>query len=580
MNRRQRWSVVIGCLSGVSLGGTTLPAQNADLVLHSGRIVTVDKEFRIAEAISIRGERIIAVGTKAEVLKTAGPSTELIDLKGATVLPGLIDSHVHATDAAVYEWDHVIPDMRSLEDVFEYITQRTKVVPEGEWITLGQVFITRLAEQRFPTRSELDKVAPNHPVLFRTGPDAALNTRALEASGIDEEFKISDGQPGYLERDPQSGKLNGILRSCTRLVKAKSTASPSEAVRAESLRKLLTDYNAIGITSICDRNVGSSGLKIYENLLEKGHLTCRVFMSCAINAQDSMDKIDKDLQTASKHPTHQYSNRLWMRGAKIFLDGGMLTGSAYMSKPWGLSSIYAINDPEYRGLLYVQPDKLFEIAKRSLAYDLQITAHSVGDGAIEALVDAYERVNEVQPIRDQRPCITHCNFLSVRAMDRMQKLGIVADLQPVWLWLDGRTLLKQFGNERMQWFQPYRELFDRGIVIGGGSDHMQKIGSLRSVNPYNPFLGMWIALKRFPRGMDSALRPEQRITREEMIRLYTINNAFLTFEEKEKGSLEPGKLADVVILDRDVLQCDLDSLKDTRVLKTYVGGELVYAAKP
>ena len=152
----------------------------------------------------------------------------------------------------------------------------------------------------------------------------------------------------------------------------------------------------------------------------------------------------------------------------------------------------------------------------------------------------------------------------------------MADLQPAWLYLDGVTLLKQFGDKRLTYFHPYRTLFDRGVAAGGGSDHMQKLGSLRSINPYNPFLGMWIVLARQPRWTDKPLHPEHRLTREEAVRLYTINNAYLTFEEREKGSLEAGKLADFIVLDRDILACPLDEVKDARVRETWLGGKQVY----
>jgi predicted amidohydrolase YtcJ len=168
--------------------------------------------------------------------------------------------------------------------------------------------------------------------------------------------------------------------------------------------------------------------------------------------------------------------------------------------------------------------------------------------------------------------------MSRESIKEMARLGIVADLQPAWLYMDGKTLLKQFGQKRTKYFQPYRSLFDRGVIVGGGSDHMQKIGSLRSVNPYNPFLGMWITLQRQPRNMDGILHAEQRLKRHEALRLYTINNAYLTFEEKVKGSLEVGKLADFVVVDRDILEVELDAIKDTQVLRTYIGGRLVYAA--
>jgi predicted amidohydrolase YtcJ len=168
--------------------------------------------------------------------------------------------------------------------------------------------------------------------------------------------------------------------------------------------------------------------------------------------------------------------------------------------------------------------------------------------------------------------------MSREAIQSMADLGIVADLQPAWLLLDGKTLLKQFGPERTEYFQPYRTIFDAGVVVGGGSDHMHKIGSLRSLNPYNPFLGMWTSIVRLPRGLEQPLHPQQRISRYEAIRLYTINNAYLTFEEKEKGSIETGKLADFIILDRDILECPIDQIASTQVLQTFLGGEKIYDA--
>lgn len=549
-----------------------------DYVYFNGKLVTVNERSAVAQAFATRKDRIIAVGSDMEVRKLAGPSTVARDLRGAMVLPGLIDSHVHAPDAAVYEFDHDIPEMHDIDQVLEYIRTRVEALEEGKWIVVSQIFVTRLAEPRFPTRYELDQVAPKHPVFFRTGPDGALNSLALEKCGIDKDYKITDGQPGYLERDPETDQPNGILRSCTRIVKVEDPqAKPSPAQRAERLEKLLRDYNSVGITSICDRAATDEGIDLYESLLKRDALTCRVFLSYAINAQSSMEEIETRIRNAANHPRHTYDNRLWLRGIKIFLDGGMLTGSAYMREPWGVSSIYSITDPEYRGLLYVEASKLYQMAKLALENDLQFTAHAVGDGAVLSLIDAYERIAEQDfPVKDKRPCITHCNFMSAEAIDTMKKLGIVADLQPAWLVLDGKTLLKQFGQDRTKYFQPYRTLFDQRVVVGGGSDHMQKIGSLRSVNPYNPFLGIWATVVRMPRGMDEAFHPEQQIGRYEAIRLYTLNNAHLTFEEKEKGSIEVGKLADFIILDRDLLECPMDEIRSTQVLETYLGGERVY----
>jgi len=552
--------------------------EPASLILSHGKILTVDKEFNVHEAIAVRGDRVLATGSNEDVLKLKGPDTQVIDLQGKTVLPGLADSHVHPTGAATYEFDHPIPEMETIADVLKYVQSRAEVLEDGEWIRISQVFVTRLRDQRFPTRYELDQVAPKNPVLFRTGPDAALNSLALELNGIDRNFEVPPGDTGRIEKDPRTGEPTGIIRSAGKYVKSSSSEkSPSREEQERRLKELFQDYNSVGITSISDRSSGEGAINLYQALLDKGELTCRIFVYHGVNAGSELEAIEQQIQKIAAHPRHEYNPFLWVRGVKFFLDGGMLTGSAYMLRPWGVSDIYGIHDPEYRGIRYVEPEKLYRLCKIALEHGLQTTAHSVGDGAVESLVEAYARIDKEDfPVREHRPCVTHCNFMTAEAIDTMARIGVVADLQPAWLWLDGRTLLKQFGQERLTWFQPYRTLFEKNVVVGGGSDHMQKIGSLRSVNPYNPFLGMWIAVTRHARGMEETLHPEQRISREQAIRLYTVNNAWLSFEENVKGSLEPGKLADLVVLDTDILECPEEKIRDIQVLRTYLGGRPVY----
>jgi predicted amidohydrolase YtcJ len=547
-------------------------------IFHNGKIVTVDPQFRTVEAMAIRDRRIVAVGTTAEIVRLAGSGTERVDLGGKMVLPGLIDSHVHAPSASMYEFEQPVPDMETVEDVLAYIRARAEASEAGRWITLSQVFITRLRDQRYPTRAELDRAAPRHPVAFRTGPDASLNSMALSRSGIDAKFKVPEGEPCRVERDA-AGQPTGILRNCARYIKSESgRSSPTEADRLARLRQLLADYNSVGITSIADANADKAGLELYRKLLEQNALTCRTFIVYGVDAEEPLERIQATIREAASHPLHQHHDMLWVRGIKAFLDGGMLTGSAYMRQPWGVSRIYAIEDPEYRGVRFIEPEKLYQIAKLALANDLQFTAHSQGDAAVDAMVEAYERINRDDfPVRDRRPSITHASFMSPEAIAKMKTLGVVANLQPAWLYLDGATLRRHFGVERLAYFHPYRTLAEQGVTVGGGSDHMQKIGSLRSINPYNPFLGMWTTLVRQPRGSDEPLHPGQNLTREQAIRLYTINNAFLTFEEARKGSLEPGKLADFIVLDRDILTCPVEQVKDIQVEATYLGGARVYA---
>ncbi len=546
-------------------------------VFHHGKIATVDAQFRVVEAMAIRDGRILATGTNADMLELAAPGTEQLDLGGKTVLPGLIDSHVHAPAASMYEFEQPVPDMQSVEDVLAYVRARASRTEPGQWIALSQVFITRLREQRYPTRLELDQAAPRHPVVFRTGPDASLNSAALRLSGIDATFRVPDGEPCRVERDAV-GQPTGILRNCPRHIRSQSTGrSPTTADRLDRLRQLLADYNSVGITSIVDGNADQSGVELYRTLLGKQQLTTRTFLAYGVDGQAPLDRAEAEIREAAAHPLHTHDDMLWLRGIKVFLDGGMLTGSAYMRQPWGISTIYSIDDPAYRGVRFIEPEKLYRMAKLALASDLQFTAHAQGDAAVETMVDTYERINrEDFPVRDRRPSITHASFMSRDTIDKMQTLGVVANLQPAWLYLDGSTLGRHFGLERLTYFHPYRTLSERGVTVGGGSDHMQKIGSLRSINPYNPFLGMWTTIARQPRGADAPLHPEQTLTREQAIRLYTINNAFLTFEEAHKGSLEPGKLADFVVLDRDILTCPVGQVKDIQVEATYLGGARVY----
>ena len=254
----------------------------------------------------------------------------------------------------------------------------------------------------------------------------------------------------------------------------------------------------------------------------------------------------------------------------------MLTGSAYMREPWGVSKIYAIDDPDYRGVLFIPRERLVPMVRAAVESGLQFTAHSVGDGAVHALLDAYEEVNKQTPVAPTRPCITHSNFMSREAIEKAARLGVVVDIQPAWLYLDTRTLAAQFGYDRLRYFQPLHSLFAAGVIAGGGSDHMQKIGSLRSINPYNPFLGMWVAISRRAKGYEGRLHPEEALTREQAIRFYTINNAHLLFLEDRIGSLEEGKQADFVVLDRDLLTCPEDEIREARALATYLDGKRVF----
>jgi predicted amidohydrolase YtcJ len=557
-------------------------AEPADFILRNAKVATVDGKFSLAQAIAVRGDKILAVGSNADIAKLAGPGTRIVDAQGRLVIPGLMDSHTHPSNASLYEFDHAMPEMESIADVLAYIKSRAAVAPEGQWITTSQIFITRLKEQRYPTRAELDAVAPKHPVAFQTGPDASVNTLALQLNKIDRNFQIPAGVPGKVERDA-NGEPTGILRTSGNYFKTGNTgaSAPTEAQRKERLVALFKDYNSVGITTISDRSASLSAIESYAKLRDAGQLTVRVSASQGVGSLGELAKIQESIRAVAMHKLHTERDD-WVRivGIKMFLDGGMLTGSAYMREPWGLSEIYSITDPQYRGVLFIPKDRLKPMVRTAVESGLQFTAHSVGDGAVHALLDVYDELaKEGLPIRQTRACVTHSNFMSKESVETAARLGVVLDIQPAWLYLDTRTLTKQFGYDRLRYFQPLKSIFAAGGVAGGGSDHMQKIGSFRSVNPYNPFLGMATAITRRAKWHDGQLHPEEALTREQALRFYTINNAKLLFKEDRTGSLEPGKLADLALLDTDLLTCPEDKIPPTKALLTMVGGKVVWEGK-
>ena len=576
-------SLLRGLFLALALGAATsvraADSGSPDLILHHGKIVAVDAAFSIHEAIAVRQGRIVGLGSNDRILQLRGAGTQVVDLAGRTVLPGLIDSHVHSIGASMTEFDHEIPAMESIADVLAYIRDRATKVKPGDWINLSQVFITRLKESRYPTLAELDTAAPQNPVLYSTGPDAMCNSLALKLSGIDRNFKVTDGSGGFVELDPKTGEPTGVLRNSTRFVKSTNKSRRvTEADRVERLKALFKDYNAIGLTAICDRGGSVGSLALYEKLRASGDLTLRIAASQGVSYLGPVVKIQEQIRTVAKDP-HFTQPDAWIRviGIKMFLDGGMLTGSAYMRQPWGVSTMYGISDAAYRGVLFIPKERLLPIIRTAVENGLQFTAHSVGDGAVSALVDAYEEINRTLPVAATRPNITHCNFMTPEAIAKMARLGIGCDIQPVWLYLDSRTLQQQFGEARTRWFQPLKTLFASGVLTGGGSDHMQKIGPDRSVNPYNPFLGIATAVTRRAKWFEGQMHIEEALTREQALRFYTINNARLMFMEKDIGSLETGKRADLVVLDRDILSCAENEIARIQPVATYVEGKKVFS---
>ena len=558
----------------------------ADLIIRHANVITVDAHFSQPEALAVHGDKILAVGDNREISRFVGPNTCVIDANGKTVLPGLYDSHVHSYRASVSEFGAPMPVLNSLAEAFHYIREQTVRQASGSWIILERVYPTRMKEGRLPTKAELDAAAPNNPVYWNCGPVSMANSKALQVSGITRD--TADPLPGEIVRDRRSGIPTGLLRNAAHLLKVVApTRQPTPQEQRDAVKHLYHLYNQQGITSIAERRTEFAAIDLFRQLAKAGELSVR------INCTRMMDPVPKTPEDAIKkldEMTHgpdgkgQYGptgvGDDWVRIGpfKVLLDGGMLIGTAFMREPWGIGATYQITDATYRGILNVQPEVLNPLYLEAARRGWQLTAHCTGEASMDVLLDCYESIQKETDIRERRFEICHANFQSKQNFARCRELGIVADMQPAWLYKDGARLVKTLGERRMKWFQPFKTWFDNDLVIGGGSDHMVILDSVAATNPWNPWLGMWIALTRQTErgGVHNA---RERLTREQAIRFYTINNARLNFEEKKKGSLEPGKYADLIIVDRDVLKCPVGDVRNTKVLMTIVGGKVVWEAK-
>jgi predicted amidohydrolase YtcJ len=559
----------------VSLLACGVLLAQPDAIYFNGKIVTLWDRMPVAQAVAITGDRFAAVGSNAEVLRLAGERTRKIDLKGRTVVPGIIESHTHPVTAALSERDGPVPVMRSIPEVLDYIRQQAKRLPADRLIFVPKVYATRLAERRYPTRYELDGAAPGRRVMTDNGYASVLNSRLLAELGITRESP--EPANGKILRDDK-GEPNGIILGAPDLLGPLRRSRPwTHEDRVWALRTMQRKYNEAGITSTVDRGQGAEGFRLYEELHRKGELTVRTTVTYLIGARGTPEEVRREIEQI---PLVTGFGDEWLRvGAiKTIVDGGILIGTAFLREPWGMKTgVYGYIDPDYRGVLSVPRENLFAMARAAAELGWQMTAHTAGSGAIDLLLDAYEAADKIRPISGRRWTVTHGNFPYPDAIARAARLGLIFDCQMAWHHFDGPALEEVFGPERIKSFLPLRSLIDAGVVVVGGSDHMIRLDARDSLNPYHPFFGMWMAVTR--RMVDGrVLNPEQRVTREEALRMWTIHGAYGTFEEKIKGSIEPGKLADLVVISKDYLTCPEEEIQQIEALATVVGGKVVYGS--
>ncbi|MDE0125851.1 MAG: amidohydrolase [Bryobacterales bacterium] len=538
----------------------SVPEGPADFLYYNGKIVTMWDERPVVESMTVASGRILDVGTTQLVGRKAGPRTVQVNLRGRTVVPGLIDSHVHPISAALAESDGEIPVLRSFDDIRAHV-ERTLSESTGP-VLVPKVYPTRLSERRYPDRRELDGYSGDRPVMLDNGYAAVLNSAALRAAGIS--ASTPDPVNGNLVRDSM-GRPTGLIVGARQLVAPLlASRTYSHEDRARALEVMQRAYLRAGLTSVIDGSQTAEGVRAYQELWKERALSVRTYVTRRLDTDRPIDEVLADIRGLS--PVTGFGDAMFRIGSlRVALDGGTLLGSSYMPEPYGEST-------EVDG--FDDPGDLAEIVGLAARLGWQMTAHTTGGGSTDILLDAYERVDRDLPIAGRRFTITPANFLSEEAIRRAARLGVVAGMQPAWYHYDGPALAGVLGPERMARLQPYRSIIDAGVVVAGGSDHMIKSDARQAINPYDPFFGMWIAVTRI--AADGSVRnPEQRVTREEALRMWTLNAAYLSFEEDVKGSLEPGKYADFAVLDRDILECSEESLRGTQVLETVLGGRTV-----
>lgn len=549
--------------------------QEADVVFINGKVVSVDEDFSIYSAVAVKGDKFIAVGTDDEIRKYAGDNTRVIDVENKTIIPGIIDAHAHPEAASISETYDGIPDVHTMEELLDWIERQASVKEDGEWIIHPKLFYTRLIELRQPSLQELDKAAPNNPVFLNGSYGGVINTAAIKVSGLD---KIK-GHEGLIV-DPKDGSLTGVINaSAFKLLKIppKKKLTPQEEI--EALKKMFHEYNKLGITGVISGYGSLKNYNRFKELSQNNELTIRVMQNFGLPFDASYPK-EQMVDSLKSFPLSTGDGDEWVRtgSLKVFLDGGILTGTAYLSEPWGETAmkVYKFDDPEYRGIVNYSQEDIERIAAAAAESGWAFTAHCTGGGGVNLLLDAFGEINQETSITDKRFSIIHGNFFTDEAIEKMQELGVVANVQPAWFYKDADAMKYILGEERVKTFNPYKSLMEHGVVVSGGSDHMVKLDANSSINPYNPFIGMWSSITRkTERG--NVVVPEEAISREYALRMYTINNAWSSLEENLKGSIEVGKLADLAVLSNDILTCPVDQIKEIRSEMTMVGGKVVYS---
>ena len=525
------------------------------LVLFNGKIITVDRAFSIHTAVAIIGDRILAVGNDDQMKTVAGPATRLIDLKGRAVIPGLMDNHLHGAGGGP---GVDLSRARSMADVLSALQARVKASKPGDVIVSNSDWHeAQLKEQRLPLRDDLDKVAPDNPVvLVRGGHEYVLNSAALAHWGVTE--KTAEPAGGRITRYA-AGRLNGELVDTAKSLV--TLPAPPMRTREQQIEDRVADYkklNEAGLTGIRHPGISVNEYRMLQEMQKSGRLTIRInaLLRPPIGARGNIDPA----LAVSGIKQNEGDEMLRIGGIKLAVDGGFEGGLMrdLYEKPWD-------ENGTFRGLQTLETERYTAAVRELNRGDWRVATHAVGDAAIDLVLSAYEKANAELSILNRRWSIEHAFIGRADHLPRMKMLNLAISAQNH-LYLAGPSLVKYWGATRAGITTPAKMYLDAQLMVSSGTD--------APVVPYPP---LWTLYHFTTRDTitGGVLGRDQRVTREQALRMATINNAVLTMEERTKGSIEPGKFADLVILSEDPLTCTDIQLRDARVLMTMVGGKVV-----
>ena len=548
------------------------PSAPADLVVLNGNVVTVDAAFRTVAAVAVRDGRVAVVGSNEEVKRQIGGKTRVVDAKGRTVIPGIIDTHVHALDVAAAEGVQPFKDLGSVDELLAWVRAEAGKKPKGTWMWTPRVYPTRLREHRFPTRSELDSAAPDHPVIVDCAYAFSLNSAALRTAGITRETPDPPG--GSIVKDA-SGEPTGLLRNVRGLL-AKFRPASTEGVPLDVLERVHRQYLSAGITSVIERGASLAGYQTYRELRGENRLRVRSTVTIRIPRPDDAGEVERFV---SGLPVGFNSGDEWLKTGplKVTADGGILIGTSYMREPYGLGArgLYGVDDPAYRGFLTLTPQQLSTAIAIGHKHGWQMIVHVTGDAGVDAVLDAFEAAQKAQPSADRRHTLMHAYFVHPETAARAARLRVPVDTQPAWYYKDVDALAEALGRQRLARFIGLATWRKAGVDVAINTDHMFGLDPNESMNPFNPFLTMYAAATRQSEG-GAVVGEAETVSRQEALRMMTSTAARLSFDEKNRGSIEAGKLADLVVLDDNLLTCAPDRLRSIRPDITILGGEVVY----